>query len=220
MAIDTNAILNTVGWIVAALLLISSIVFGYWWWYSKRIFSKRITDFEIINGYFQPTFRDTAKSVKLGSGGFEVIYLKKRKTYRIAFGGRIGRTDYYFFIAKDGYPYSGILSGDITSEGKIQVMTTNPTMRSQYTALEKQIDALHGAKKTFWDQYGNWVMSLGFVLIIGVLGWLMYREMHATMASIAGVADKMSTLADEMIKLYINSKTGGGAALVPATPTT
>lgn len=216
MAIDAFAIANTVGWIIAAVVLISACVFAYWWWYSKKIFYKRITDFELINGFYQPAYRDTAKVVKLGTGGFEVIYLKKRKVYRIAFGGRIGRNDYYFFIAPDGYPYSGLLSGHITTDGKVPVQTTNPTMRSQYTALEKQIEALHGAKKSFWDTYGNWVMSLAFLLIIGILAWLIYREMHATMGSIAGVADKMSILADSMQKMYVNSQ-GGTAVLKPAT---
>jgi hypothetical protein len=215
--INTGAILNSVGWLIAGIIVLAAIGFGFWWWYNRKIFNKLITRFELVGDRYEPTFRDTAKKVKLGSGGFEVLYWKAAKTYRIAFGERIGKNTYYFFTAPDGYEYNGVLGRNITTNGRIPIITSNPSMRAQYTALEKQIESLHGDKKTFWDKYGNWVMSMGFVMIIGIFGWLIYKEYAGSIGQFAGLLQKLSELTDNINRLLISSQNSvGGAKLVPA----
>lgn len=203
---NLTTIVNGVGWLIAGVILVCGIGFTFWWWWNKKLFNKKTTDFELVGGKFEPTFRDMAKLVKLGKGGFVVLFLKKSKLYRIAYGARVGRNDYYFFIAPDGYPYNGMLGGDITKDGRVPVVTTNPLMRAQYTALEKQIDSLHGEKIKFWDKYGNWVMSLGFVVIIGAFAYLIYKEMNGVMGQFPALIDKMGILVDKVSAMVANSQ--------------
>lgn len=220
---NLGSIMSAVGWLILGVIIISAAGFGIWWYYSRKTFNKNTTDFELIGDHFEPTFRDKARTVKLGSGGFQVLYLRKAKVYRIAYGRRVGRNNYYFFIAPDGYPYNGMLAKNITLDGRVPITTTNPSMRAQYTALEKQIDALQGEKKTFWDKYGNWVITIGFVVIIGVFGYLYYGQMKATMGVIPDVVDKLGILTDNINKLLVSScdiKSGvGGATITPVQPT-
>jgi len=219
--INTSTILNIVGWIVFLILLIGG---GYWYWtYSKnkKLFNKRITAFELVGGIWTPSIRDVAKTVKIGKGGFEILYLKKTKTWKIAYGGRVGRLDYYFFIMPDGYWYNGVLLGNLNAidetGGLIPVGTTNPLMRGNYTALEKQIDALHGEKKSFWQEYGNYILSLAFVLIAGVMLWLMFKEFSTVSGNLAEAVKQMGEVLKSLSNLASNVQGGGGnSGLIPA----
>lgn len=212
-----SAIVTIVGWLLFGIIIIGICLYAYFVYLDKKNFRKKITAFEIIGNNYSPALRDRAKSVKLGKGGFEVLYLKKLKTWKIAFGGRVGRDTYYFFIGKDGYWYNGMLSADIHSitkeGGLIPIITTNPSMRAQYTALEKQIDLLHGDKKTFWDKYGNWVLSIAFVLIIGVLAWLIFKEISPLMGQQAALTQKNVELVDRINELIVNINGGGTSGL-------
>ena len=206
-------ILNAIGWLVFGIIIIGACFWGYIVYANKRKFNKVVTAFEIVNGFWQPTIRDKAKVVKLGSGGFEILYLQKQKTWKIAYGGRVGKDSYYFFIMPAGYWYNGMLYAGVHSidknGGLVSITTTNPLMRGQYTALEKQIDSLVGDKKSFMDKYGAWVMGIGFVLVAGVMLWLNYKEYASAMTSLNGIVDKIGSLIDKLNVLTTNSASGG-----------
>ena len=183
---------NTGSWIIGgfvAILVIVAIVYFLWIYPKRKRFKKTVTAFEIVGIFFTPTVRDKATVVKLGTGGFEVLYLQKQKVYRLAFGGRVGKDNYYFFIMPDGYWYNGLLSADLKeidkTGGLVSVIATNPTMRAQYTSLEKQIDDLHKHKQGFLEKYGQWIFAITFVLIAGVMLWLCYTEFAKAMGSLA-----------------------------------
>ena len=211
---------NILGWIALAIL-----VTGVVWWATgayrnKKVFSKRITAFEIIGGYWQPAIRDLAKVVKIGKGGFEILYLQKMKAWKIAYGGRVGRNDYYFFIMPDGYWYNGMLFANLNSMdakgGLIPIVTTNPLMRGQYTSLEKQIDSLAGEGSKFWDKYGGWILSMVFVLIAGVMLWLNYKEYVTATANLKAMASQFADLTKSMANIASNIQgANGGSGLVP-----
>jgi hypothetical protein len=175
--------------IIGVILLVGAIVYFVWLFPKRKSFRKIATGFEIVGETFTPTIKDQAKVVKLGSGGYEVLYLKRQKVYRLAYGGRVGKDTYYFFIMPDGYWYNGLISANLKmwdkEKGLVSAIATNPTMRAQYTSLEKQIDALHKAKKTFMQEYGQWIFAIGFILIAGVMLYLNYREFAQAMGSLA-----------------------------------
>lgn len=214
--------------VVAIILVIAAIGYILWIYPKKRAFKKKVTAFEIVGTNFMPVIRDIAKVVKLGTGGFEVLYLKKTKVYRLAYGGRVGKDTYYFFILPDGYWYNGLLSADMVqidkNGGLIPVVATNPSVRSQYVALEKQIESLHLEKKGFMEKYGQWVFAISFVLISGVLLYLMFREFSTAMAGLANYNQQQTLILEKTANLLTNvqqllSSTQGGTAsngLVPA----
>lgn len=214
--------ISIISWVVFGIILIGG---GFWYYiYSrdKKVYNKNISVFDIVGNFYQFAFRDKAKVVKIGSGGFEILYLKKFKTWKIAYGGRVGKDTYYFFIAPDGYWYNGMLSADLKSidknGGMIPIVTTNPSMRAQYTSLEKQLDKLYEQKKGFMEKYGSWVFAIGFVLIAGVMLWLMAQEMAKTVGGNAAVTDKLVTLVERVNTLIANTQgIGGNGGLVPAT---
>ncbi len=213
--------MTILGWIIFAALCLGG---GWWIWNyykNKKIFNKRITAFEIVSGQWKPCIRDVAKIVKIGKGGFEILYLKKMKTWKIAYGGRIGMNDYYFFIMPDGYWYNGTMMANINkideNGGLIPVTTTNPLMRGQYTALEKQIDNLHADKISFWEKHGSFVMSIAFILIAGVLLWLMFKEWRTALGQLSGYHEQLGVILDKLASLASNIQgTQVTTGLIPA----
>jgi hypothetical protein len=205
-------LMRIIGWGIFLIIIIAGGYYAYIVWKNKKVYNRNITAFDKVGIFFEPVIRDKAKPVKIGSGGFEILYLKKLKVYKIAYGGRVGRNTYYFYILPDGYWYNGMMSSNLMAidknGGLIQVVTTNPTMRSQYTSLEKQIDTLHKAKVGIWEKYGSWILAIGFVLIAGVMLWLNYKEYVTAMSSLAGLVDKIGLLIDKVNAMQGNTPTG------------
>lgn len=215
--INGKAIINGVGWLIAGVIVIGCIAWFTYWYYTRKQWNKTITRFEIVGDRYEPIFRDKAKIVKIGKGGFEVLYYKKAKVYRIAFGERIGKNHYYMFMAPDGYEYNGYLGKQITTDGRIPIITTNPSMRAQYTALEKYIDLLHGNKPGFWDKYGNWVLTIGFVVIIGAFAYLFFQQYQNIIKQVPELLKNSADLIDKINKLLVAADSHGQtASLTPA----
>jgi hypothetical protein len=219
--LSRGVIVNAIGYLLLALVVIGLLGGVAWWYINKKKFDRKVTAHGIIHGYFYPVFKDIAKSVKLGKGGFEILYLKKLKTWKLAHGARGGIKDYHFYILQDGYWYPGQVSADLKqidkNKGLITVMTTNPTMRAQYTALEKQIDALHGEKRGFWDKYGQWIVTGTFIALMGIFAWLSFREISQFLGAGSALADRMNELAETMARLATNLNSAQPSGLVPAT---
>jgi hypothetical protein len=209
--------LNVLGWIVFAILIIGGGFWAYMAWRNKRLFNIRITAWRDINHYFEPKVRDFAKTVKIGKAGYEIIYLKKLKTHKISFGGY---NDLMFFIMPDGIWYNGKLPANLNTidvnGGLIPVITTNPLMRAQYSALEKQIDSLTQSKVGFWEKYGSWVLSVGFVLVAGIMLWLNYKEYNSASGNFKALLDGLNVLIDKLNILTSNAQTAGvNTGLIP-----
>jgi hypothetical protein len=194
--VNGKGIVTFLGWILVLIIVLGACWWGYVSYRNKKIFNKRVTICDLVGGYYQPVARDTAKVVKIGTGGFEILFLRKFKCYRIGYGGRVGKSDYYFFVMPDGYWVNAMMSGQVEyidkHGGLVPVVTTNPLMRAQYTSLEKQIEMLHAEKKSFMDKYGAWVAATGFVIIAGVFMWLIFREFSNISGSLSSLFDRMT----------------------------
>lgn len=196
------------GWVIFIILAVGAGLFAFIYYRDKKVFTKLITAFDIVGIYFTPAFNDVAKVVKLGSGGFEILYLKKLKTWKLAYGGKIGTNRYYFFIMPDGYWYNGMLSANMHSidknGGLIPIVTTNPNMRANYTALEKQIDSLHKDKKGFMEQYGQWVFGITYIAVMGIFFWLVAREVGPVLNNMGAIADRQGLILDKLAQFAGN----------------
>jgi hypothetical protein len=215
--------MNVLGWFLLVVILIGAGIWYYIWWNNKKVFTKKITVFEIVGNFYSPAFRDTAKVVKLGTGGFEILYLKKAKTWKIAYGGKVGADTYYFFIQPDGYWFNGMLSANMNAidrqGGLIPLVTTNPSMRAQYTALEKQIDSIHKDAPSFMTKYGVWLMAAGYIAVMGIFFWLIAKEIGPVINNLASVADRQGDILNKLAQFAGNLKCqnpgAAGTGLVP-----
>jgi len=224
--------INILGWILFVVVAGIGGFFSWKFWNDKKIYNKRITVCDIVGSYYEPVMRDVARIVKIGTGGFEILYLKKAKVYRVGYGGRVGRTDYYFYIQPDGYWYNGMMAAGVNmidkNKGLVPIVTTNPSMRAQYTSLEKQIDHLHAEKKSFWEGNKTWIIPIMYIMAIGICGWLMYKEVGPALAEIPKITQAQAELTSQNVALIekmntlmnnfkiVQQTSTGGSGLVPA----
>lgn len=177
-------------------------------------FNKHITIWEDVEGSdgLEPIGTDKAMLIKVGKGGTELLYLKKRKTYKGAYGKRIGKNKYFFVIGKDGYWYNTTLGSLDSAMQKININPTNVNMRYQNEALMELIKERY-EKPTFWEQYGQILVNLAFFMLIAVMFWLYFSSFKEVAPSLIEASKTLKETA-EALKQVIggidNLKATGG----------
>ena len=212
-----NNIHLSINWILIALILviffIAVVVIVII--YDKKIYNRKIILFENIAGQgYQPTKRDKARVVKVGDGGEEILYLKKNKVYRTAYGKKMGANTYYFASGQDGYWYNFVL-GDLDAKmGMLDIEPIDRDMRYMHVAIRKNIQDRY-RKQNFIERYGTIMLSGIFILIMVVgLGILVNK-----MGKIADTINMGIQTANSMINTiisYCHPATTGGTGLIPA----
>tara|TARA_Y100001951_G_C11206819_1_gene220518 strand:- start:49 stop:747 length:699 start_codon:yes stop_codon:yes gene_type:complete len=187
-------------------------------WTDRRLYNKKIVLFENISGQgYQPVFNDRARTIKLGSGGEELLYLKKKKVYRTAYGRKMGKNTYWFCVgARDGYWYN-VLLGDIDAQmGMLDVEPIDRDMRYMHVAIRKNIEERYNKPK-FMEKYGTIMMS-GIFLIVMIIGiWFLLDKIADISTSVAGSV-KSATQVQEASRQILASLDNvcGGSGLVKA----
>lgn len=167
---------------IGAIIVLVTIIIGIsiWIWYQKKLFNKKVIVFENLGGQgFQKTGEDRARLVKIGDGGEEILFLQKRKSYKTAYGKKMGANTYWFAVGQDGYWYNCTL-GDLDAKmGMLDIEPVDRDMRYMHVAIRKNIQDRY-RKQNFMEKYGTILMQ-GLFLIIMLIGiWFLISKMGKT----------------------------------------
>jgi hypothetical protein len=135
----------------------------------RKKFNKKVIVFENISGQgYQLMGRDRARLVKIGDGGEEILFLKKAKVFRTAYGKKMGKNTYWFAKGQDGYWYN-IVIGDLDAKmGMLDIEPIDRDMRYMHVAIRKNIQERY-QKQNFMEKYGT-IMMNGIFLLIMLIG--------------------------------------------------
>jgi hypothetical protein len=196
-------------------VVICIVIYLVW---NMRTYNRKIVLFENIAGLgYHPTFRDKARVVKVGDGGEELLFLKKKKVYRTAYGRKMGKNTYYFAVGQDGFWYNFIL-GDL--DAKLNTLDIEPIdrdLRYMHVAVRKNI-AERYRKINFMEKYGTILMSGIFILIMIIgLGILINKMGDIAQTINIGIeqSNKVIATASDMIGKLNNLNTGS-SGVIPA----
>lgn len=156
-------------------------------WITNRTYNIKVVVFENVAGSgWRVTFRDKARLVKLGDGGEEILYLRKKKVYRTAYGKKQGKNEYWFAIGQDGYWYNFLL-GDLDAKmGALDIEPIDRDMRYMHVAIRKNITERY-RKIGFMEKYGT-IMINGVFLIIMIVGlWILIDQIGELMNQASAV---------------------------------
>jgi len=205
-------------WIFVVFIILIGVGIGLWFYINKKLFNKKIVLFEDVSGKgLEPTFKDKAKLVKIGNQGEEVLYLKKKKVYRVAYGKKISKDTYWFVAGPDGYWYDFVL-GDLDREShEAGIKFTATNMRYAYTSIESKLKERYD-DKTWWDKYGNWILSISFIAVIGVFAFLIIREYTSIMSASTKAMELSKEVTAEIRQLVgsLHNLKSGGSGLESA----
>ena len=169
-----GATLMLVAIVIVALIFCAVIM---WAIYMSKVYKYKIEVFEnVSNQGYQPTTKDTARLVKVGDGGEEILYLRKKKAYRTAYGRKMGKNTYWFAVGQDGYWYNFLL-GDLDAKlGMLDIEPIDRDMRYMHVAIRKNIEQNY-KKQNFLEKYGVVLASFIVLLMLLVGGWFILDKM-------------------------------------------
>ena len=180
---------TTLMWVLIGVIVVGVLtVFGYIWW-DNRKYKYKIEIYENLGGTrYVKTGVDKAKIVKLGDGGEEIIFLKKRKEFKSAYGRKMGKNLFWFAIGQDGYWYNVTLGDLDAKQGMLDIEPIDRDMRYMHVAIRKNI-AERYKKHNFMEKYGVILMA-GIFLLIMIGGiWFLIDKM-ADSAEVLSVSVK------------------------------
>jgi len=184
----------------------------------RKKYNKKIILFENIAGQgYQVTKRDRARLVKVGDGGEEILFLKKLKVYRTAYGKKMGKNQYWFAVGQDGYWYNIIL-GDLDAKmGMLDIEPIDRDMRYMHVAIRKNIQERY-KKQNFMEKYGSILMN-GLFLIIMLVGLGVLISKMADTANVINTgittANELMATSRDLLTSMGNICNGGSGNLIP-----
>jgi len=208
---------GTLTLMVSIFLIILAGVIIVWVLYQMKIYNKKIFVFENISGQgFQLAFKDRARLIKLGVGGEELLFLRKKKVYRTAYGRKMGKNAYWFAIGQDGYWYNVVL-GDIDAKmGMLDIEPIDRDMRYMHVAIRKNIQDRY-RKQKFMEKYGTILLSGFFILVMVIAIWFLLDKI-ADIASNSADAVEAAKTVQEATRQILSSLDNicGGSGIRPA----
>lgn len=180
------------------LLIIIIISVAVWIYLQKKAFYIQIRDFENIAGQgFQLVGKNTARLVKVGDGGEELLLLRKGKTYRTAYGKKMGKNEYWFCKGQDGYWYNSVL-GDLDAKmGVLDIDPIDKDMRYMHVAIRKNIQDRYKKEDKF-SKYAPIVIGFVFLVIMIIATWLLMSKAGDLINSAKVVVDASKPVAEAL----------------------
>lgn len=199
------------------IIAVIAFIFGYIIIQQLR-FKKKIIILENVAGLgYVPSGRDRAMVVKVGDGGEEVLYLKKRKVYRTAYGKKIGKNTYAFAVGSDGYWYN-VTFGDLDNKMKeLGLKPVDRDMRYMHVAIRRNIKDRFD-KQSILAKYGPVIAVVGSFVIMGVILWLVGSKLVELPSKISPLIDKLDLMMDKADNILAKAAAieQGGTGLKPA----
>ena len=180
-------------------------------------FKYKIVKWEKINGQFQPSGKDRAMEVPVGKSGDRALYLAKNRKIIPTPSLQTGRRTYYFFIREDG-EWINFTPGDFDAEARAMGSKfLDKEMRYARIGLQGTMKDRY-EKPGFWEKHGQMIINISVFAIVGVILWLIAREVVNMISNLNPVLDKTSELVEQLKQLTgaIDVVKSGGSGFVPA----
>ena len=181
---DIGISMGTITLLVAIVFFTAIIGVVIYVLFMMKLYNRKIVVFENVSGQgFQVVYKDSARLIKLGDGGEELLYLRKKKVHRTAYGRKMGKNTYWFAVGQDGYWYNVVL-GDVDAKmGMLDIEPIDRDMRYMHVAVRKNITDRY-RKEKWMDKYGSWVFGgITMLLLLGGM-WFLIDKM-------AGIAESL-----------------------------
>lgn len=205
---------------ILVLIAIFAIIFGglLFYFINLRRYKYKIVVFENVAGQgYAPSFRDKARIDKIGDSGEEILYLKKKKVWRQAYGRKIGKNEYAFAIGNDGYWYN-ITFGDLDkARQELGLSPIDRDMRYMHVAIRRNTKDRFD-QVTFLQKYGGLIAYISLIAVTGILQWLLFKQYidagNAAASAVNAAADLINRIDGLLAKVDIISS--GGSGIKPA----
>jgi len=149
-----------------------------------KTYSRKIVFFENISGLgYQPTLKRRARSLRVGTGGEELLSLMGGDTIS-AYGRKMGKNTYWFAKGQDGYWYNFLLGDLDTKMAMLDIDPVDTDVRMFHVAKDR-MNKENYLKRSFLEKYGS-LMIMFLFLVVLILGmWFIVGKIGEATESLA-----------------------------------
>lgn len=206
-------------WILILIVICSIIVIITVIILVRRGYKYTIIIFEKVNEQWIDTGRDKAIEYKFGNLGTRILYWRKRKVYTIFPSERILQNKFYFKRNEFTGEYLPIKikdspgSSDFELEDKLR-----SKMQTYNIGIRKGLEDEFKGKTSWIKDNAVMLISITFIIILGVLGWLILDKVLAISGNLKDFTQELSILTGKLNDLTarINILEQGGTGISPA----
>jgi len=215
--ISASSIFNFISWLL--IFLVVTALCGVLVYLSIRgiKYKYKVVIWEKINGQFQDTGKDRGMEISVGKGGDLALYLAKRKKILPMPSLQTGRRKFFFFIREDG-EWINFTPGDFDEVARIMgCRFLDKEMRFARVGLQGTFKERYDKPK-FMEKYGPLILYTSTFAIVGVILWLIGKEIVTMISNLGPVLDKTGELIEQLKQLTgaIDVVKSGGSGLIPA----
>ncbi len=186
---------------VLVLIIVGSVV-GIWMYFyiNKKRFNKIIRIFEKVDGRYKPTISDRAMERKIGTGGDTVFYIQKLKKIVPIPSIQTGINTFWFAKREDGELINiGMEDIDLKlREAKVNYL--DKETRYARASLQK-LNKDRFNKETFWQKYGNAILSIVFIVVVSVMLLLITSKLVELIGKIGAVTESSSAVMNKAVEV-------------------
>ena len=208
---------STLLWVVIVIFVIFIIAGIIAFILNRLQYKYTIVVFEKVGAYFQPTRKEKAREIKIGSIGDTIFRTNKSKKYLPNPRIQTGKRTYWYAIREDGeYINIGLEDVDFLMK-KAKVHYLDKEMRHSRTALDDLFKNRYN-KPTFLSTYGGLIAYSVLIVITIVMFWLLMDKFLDITQKVSGVVETAGKLLDKQGNILekMNNVCTGGSGLQPA----
>jgi hypothetical protein len=182
-----------------------------------RTYNKRVIIFQNISGLgFQIVGKFKARTISLGTGGYEVLKLMGGD-FVSAYGRPMGVNSYWFAKLEDGLLYNFVMTDLDAKKATMDVKPINTDVRGWYVVKDRMAKETY-QKQKFLEKYGATIIMFFFLVAFIIGMWVIVGKIGtATQALAANDESRIQAtnrIADAIVLL--NQKLPVESGLVPA----
>ena len=187
-------------------------------------YKKKIVIFENIAGKnYQPVLKTRARTIKLGTGGVEVLKTLKGSQIISAYGRKMGKNTYWFAKAEDGYLYNFILADLDAKRATLDIDPIDRDVRMFHSGIAKQAESTYN-KVGFMQKYGIHMLMIVAIIIMMVGLYLTAGQIKEGLQAQnnpeqAQINKETLQLASQVLSKIDAVQRGGTSGLTPTTQT-
>lgn len=183
--------------------------------YRKR-FDKVIIAFETTGTGIKST-RYKATEIPIGGLGANCFYIPSIKKHLKKGRLQTGNNVWWYHIGPDGEWRNFGLENIDSVLGRANVKLVDEDMRFSNAELAEYLKNQYG-KKTFWEQYGTVIVSIIFIVIVGILFWFIAKQLVTAIQSVPTLLEGVNKVLDRTDQIIGKLDSLKGSGTLVTTP--
>ena len=195
--------INFIAWMIIVIIIIGLFTVFIILFLLNRKYNKKIIIFEKIGKSFVPSRKDKAMEVKFSTAGDSITYLRKHKKYLPTPSIQTGNREYWYFIREDGEWINFGLEDLDEASREVGARFLDKEMRYARTSIQKGLKDRY-EQQSAWQKYGIYILSFGYVALIGVMVWLLFDKWVDLAQTTKGAVDTAGIVLENVDRILSN----------------